>query len=46
MKFGGEYRAFYHHAHNGGTGGVINFNFSSIATFLAGTPTTATIQRG
>lgn len=44
LKFGVEYRAFYNNAHNGGTGGVLNF--SSIAAFLAGTPTTATIQRG
>jgi hypothetical protein len=43
-KFGFDYRVFYNNAHNGGTGGQINF--SSIATFLAGTPTTVSVQRG
>jgi hypothetical protein len=44
FKYGFEYRVFYNNAHNGGTGGQINF--SSIASFLAGTPTTTSIQRG
>jgi hypothetical protein len=44
LKFGVDYRAFYNNSYNGGTGGQINF--SSIATFLAGTPSTTSIQRG
>ncbi|MCU1262878.1 MAG: Cna domain protein, partial [Bryobacterales bacterium] len=44
LKFGFDYRAFYNNSHNGGTGGQINF--SSIATFLAGMPSTTSIQRG
>ncbi len=44
LKFGFEYRAFYNNSHNEGTGGLISF--SSIASFLAGTPVTASIQRG
>lgn len=44
IKFGFEYRAFYNNSYNDGTGGLINF--SSIAAFLAGSPVTASVQRG
>jgi outer membrane receptor protein involved in Fe transport len=44
MKYGVEYRSFYNNAHNGGTGGLINF--SSLATFLSGTPVRTSVQVG
>ena len=40
IKFGAEYRRFRNNNFNGGTGGVITF--ASLATFLAGTPSSAT----
>ncbi len=40
IKFGAEFRRFRNNAFNGGTGGIINF--ASIATFLTGTPSSAT----
>ncbi len=40
IKVGGEFRRFRNNNFNGGTGGTINF--ASLATFLAGTPSSAT----
>ena len=40
IKFGAEFRRFRNNNFNGGTGGTINF--ASMATFLAGTPSSAT----
>jgi hypothetical protein len=40
IRFGGEFRRFRNNNFNGGTGGTINF--ASLATFLAGTPSSAT----
>ncbi len=44
IKWGGEYRVFYNNTYNDGTGGLINF--SSLANFLAGIPSTTTIRIG
>ncbi len=40
LKFGGEFRRFRNNNINGGTGGTLNF--ASLATFLAGTVSSAT----
>jgi Carboxypeptidase regulatory-like domain/TonB dependent receptor len=40
LKFGAEFRRFRNNNTNGGTGGIINF--ASLATFLAGTVSSAT----
>jgi hypothetical protein len=40
LKFGAEFRRFWNNNENGGTGGILNF--SSLATFLAGTVSSAT----
>ena len=44
LKSGFEYRVFYNNSFNDATGGSVNF--SSIANFLAGIPSTTSLQTG
>ena len=44
MKSGFEYRVFYNNSFSDATGGSVNF--SSIANFLAGIPSTTSLQTG